>query len=255
MSKPIRLDDPIDRSSPIPAYQQVATSLTARIAQEEWCIGEKLPSENALAEEYHVSRVTIRQALALLNDSGAIEKMQGIGVFVTDNPHFTLQELQLPGNESQPIMSPDIPLLSTNIHIEELFEADRHAARMLRVPQREPMVYLERCFEKEGRVVGIYHAWFSSAKVPGMAAQGLIDRSVSKTLHERYHYSIESVENYIESITLDLRSAQILASEYAAPALKIDTVHMLADGVPIAYSSTIWDGRNTKFHIKLSSGT
>ena len=189
----------------------------------------------------------------MLDDSGAIQKMQGVGVFVTDNPHFTLQELQLPGNESQPIMSPDAPLLSTHIHIEELRETDRHAARMLHVPSGEPLVYLERCFEKEDRVVGIYRAWFPRARVPGLTAQGLVNCSVSATLRKRYHCTVSSVENYIEAITLDVRSAQILASEYAAPALKIDTVHMLESGIPIAYSSTIWDGRNTKFHIMLTS--
>ena len=36
-------EDLIDRSSPIPAYQQVATSLTARIAQEEWRGGGNTP--------------------------------------------------------------------------------------------------------------------------------------------------------------------------------------------------------------------
>lgn len=44
--------------------------------------GARLPSEPALAAEHGVSRVTIRRALARLDDEGLIEKRAGSGTFV-----------------------------------------------------------------------------------------------------------------------------------------------------------------------------
>lgn len=48
----------------------------------EWEPGEKLPSENELAEMFNVSRITIRQALQKLSVLGMIETRFGEGSFV-----------------------------------------------------------------------------------------------------------------------------------------------------------------------------
>lgn len=61
----------IDRSSPVPTYQQIASDISKRIAQHEWYIDEKLPSEMELAKIYGVSRVTLRQAMAQLEKDGS----------------------------------------------------------------------------------------------------------------------------------------------------------------------------------------
>ena len=71
----------IDRSSPMPVYQQIANDIVTRISQDEWSIGGKLPSENELSLEYEASRVTIRQALAKLEADGLIDKQRGRGAF------------------------------------------------------------------------------------------------------------------------------------------------------------------------------
>lgn len=49
---------------------------------------EKLPSENELMQEYHVSRDTIRKALDLLERNGFILKVKGKGSFVLDINKF-----------------------------------------------------------------------------------------------------------------------------------------------------------------------
>ena len=77
MTQTVLTNKLIDRSSPIPAYQQIANDISKRIAQREWKINDKLPSEQELAQNYGVSRVTIRQAMAQLERDGLIEKVSG----------------------------------------------------------------------------------------------------------------------------------------------------------------------------------
>lgn len=64
-------------------YAQLAGSLERDIAAGKYAAFDRLPSEQALMEQHRVSRVTVRQAIALLHSKGLIEVKQGKGTFVT----------------------------------------------------------------------------------------------------------------------------------------------------------------------------
>lgn len=60
-------------------YQQVAARLRQRIRLGLLCSGERLPPERALAEHLGVSRVTLRDALGILQGEGLLERRRGAG--------------------------------------------------------------------------------------------------------------------------------------------------------------------------------
>ena len=60
-------------------YQAVADALRAHIQAGKYAGAAVLPSEFAIAEEYQVSRQTVRQALSLLAQDGLIETKRGSG--------------------------------------------------------------------------------------------------------------------------------------------------------------------------------
>jgi GntR family transcriptional repressor for pyruvate dehydrogenase complex len=57
--------------------EEVAKQLKQSILLGHFNSGNKLPAERDLAEEFRVSRVTIREALRKLQDSGFIATRQG----------------------------------------------------------------------------------------------------------------------------------------------------------------------------------
>jgi GntR family transcriptional regulator len=63
-------------------YKEIADRLAIRIRRGELSSGSRLPGEHVLAENYDVSRSTIRQALAELQQAGLIETWTGAGSFV-----------------------------------------------------------------------------------------------------------------------------------------------------------------------------
>ncbi len=67
-------------------YFEVKEKLVERIIQDEFPVKSQLPSEPELAEEYNVSRGTIREALRLLADDGIISRRSGTGTFVIRKP-------------------------------------------------------------------------------------------------------------------------------------------------------------------------
>lgn len=63
-------------------YREVADKLKQKILDGELSGGEKLATENELAEQYQVSRHTIRQALGVLEQEGRLRRVQGSGNYV-----------------------------------------------------------------------------------------------------------------------------------------------------------------------------
>lgn len=72
-------------------YEQLVSKLEEQIISGELQSGDKLPSENTLAKENNVSRVTVRQALKLLAEMGLIETKKGIGSFVTESDPYLVE--------------------------------------------------------------------------------------------------------------------------------------------------------------------
>lgn len=62
-----------------PFYEQVANILRARITGDEADQPVRLPTERELCEIHHVSRITIRQALDLLEQQGLVQRTPGRG--------------------------------------------------------------------------------------------------------------------------------------------------------------------------------
>lgn len=62
---------------------EVAKALRDSIRHDELKVFERLPSERVLAENYGVSRGTVREALNRLTDEGLVEIRAGSGTYVT----------------------------------------------------------------------------------------------------------------------------------------------------------------------------
>ena len=72
-------------------YQRVAASITQAIEAGRWQPGSRLPGERDLAEEYKVSRPTVREAMIALEMKGWIEARHGSGLYVTNRDVKTEQ--------------------------------------------------------------------------------------------------------------------------------------------------------------------
>ena len=67
-------------------YLQVARQLQDLINEGSLAQGQRLPSERDLAEQFGVSRPTVREAMIALEIAGAVEVRSGSGVYVLEQP-------------------------------------------------------------------------------------------------------------------------------------------------------------------------
>ncbi len=66
--------------------RRLADEIFAKIGSGEYALGTRLPAERQLAEDFGVSRTTVRQSLALLTRHSVIERRQGSGSVVRQRP-------------------------------------------------------------------------------------------------------------------------------------------------------------------------
>ena len=73
----------------IPLYYQLEDILRRRILKGELTPDTPFPSDTQLCKDYGVSRITVRQALKIMEDNGLIKREQGRGTFVVPKPKRT----------------------------------------------------------------------------------------------------------------------------------------------------------------------
>ena len=69
-------------SDPKKLYRRIADAIAAEIESGHYKPGDRLPTERELAEEFNVSRITVRKALNDLQREGLLIRRRGAGTFV-----------------------------------------------------------------------------------------------------------------------------------------------------------------------------
>ncbi|MEV7243304.1 GntR family transcriptional regulator [Streptomyces sp. NPDC093248] len=76
----------LDPMSAKPLYVQLADVIAKQIATGKLAPDRPIPSENHLAEEYGVARLTARRTAQELRERGLIVTVRGKGSFVVEQP-------------------------------------------------------------------------------------------------------------------------------------------------------------------------
>lgn len=147
--------------SPVPLYIQVASALRRRIETGQWRQGQQISTLEALEQEFEVARVTVRQAVELLQDEGLVRRHQGRGTFVADKLE-------------------DKHWLKLETTWESLVESIRdNVPTMIRVEDPPPHPKLA---EGEGRLAGEY-VFLRSVQLKNGSPYALVDLHLDRAIY------------------------------------------------------------------------
>ncbi|HML21991.1 MAG TPA: GntR family transcriptional regulator [Aggregatilinea sp.] len=242
----------IDRESPVPAYYQIALDIQGRIAQQEWKAGENIPSETALAKQYGVSRVTMRQALAELAKDGILERRQGSGTFISQKPIPLVHDQSLPHIMAGRLHSRGLVTSSQIVETHTFPGPTPQVQESLRVTPSTSIAYLKRILLIGDQPAALNRSWFDHSLCPGITEQRLVDESLSKTLRERYGLVPAYADNWLEAVrgTRETLALLELDGGLDTPMILLQSVSYLADGTPLEYSITEWLGDRIRFNFR-----
>src|SRR5512138_3549788 len=72
-------------------YEQIVGQIERRILAGELKVGDQLPSEHELAQQFAVSRTAVREAVKALRQRGLVEIRPGRGTFITNATSGTIR--------------------------------------------------------------------------------------------------------------------------------------------------------------------
>lgn len=70
----------------LPMYQRIKNTIQTKVTKGEWLPGVHVPSENQLAADLNVSRMTINRSFRELSAEGVLKRVHGLGTFVAEKP-------------------------------------------------------------------------------------------------------------------------------------------------------------------------
>lgn len=187
---------------------------------------QKLPAERKLAESFETTRVTLREALSLLEAEGKIYREDRRGWFISPeplryDPRQTLNFNNMALNQNR---RPRTELISAKGVM-----ANKQAARLLGLKPFDDVYRVERVRYLEDRPVVhvtnyIRPHWFPD----------LLEHDLSQSLTDLYreHYSIryQATRYRVTSSTLLGEVAQALRATSGTPAMVVERVNYNQDG-------------------------
>lgn len=126
-------------------YEQIVSQIEQRIEKGELKVGDQLPSERELAEQFAVSRTAVREAVKALREKGLVEILAGRGTFITDGTSDKIRNslglLMKIGNtkgsanlvEVREILEPEIAALAATRITDEYIVAMQDAVNIMEV--------------------------------------------------------------------------------------------------------------------------
>lgn len=236
-------------SSSIPQYIQIQEKIKQLIQTDRIRLGLKLPSENVLASQFGVSRMTVRHALDKLAEENIIKKRRGLGNFVTNQLDSITAELSFPPSLNKILIEAGFTPSSKFLNRSVTKEIPSRGMELLELTRGEKVAFTERLRYGGNIPLAINKSWLPDRLVRGITEKEFIEGSLIKTLIEIYHLlPIKGIE-WVEPTLASAYEAKLLEIAVKTPLLLMTTISYLADGTPVEFSKTLWRGDKLRLQI------
>lgn len=189
----------------------------------------ELPSEPTLADDFGVSRNTVRAALDLLRLEGLVERTPGVGTRAGGGKHpHGLHQLQGLGE-----VVAEGSLVHNEVRAAGLVRAPGAVAHRLRLGPDEPVVYVERLRTVDGVPMSLDLTYLPRDPGEALLAEDLAHRDVFALLEEITGGGLGGADVTLEAVGADQHSASLLRVRPGAPLLMLERLTRLGDGRPV----------------------
>ncbi|SET75033.1 GntR family transcriptional regulator [Lacrimispora sphenoides] len=230
-----------------PLYSQLETILKKQIEHGEFNKGDIFPTEKMLMEEYNVSRVTIRQALAALTLDRYIKSSRGIGTTVI---YEKIDEHLKSVISFTDEMKQHNITMSTSYCTMEKVRPGKKVAMVLGIPETKQCYCLTRvrCVDK---IPMVYSVTYLKEIVELPMEKEYYMESLYKYLQETHGIIIVRGQDTLEAVLSTKEIQDFLKVDPQLPLFKRIRKTFLADGEIFEYSDCYYPGNRYKYSVDL----
>jgi len=226
------MEENIAQQSKTPLHQHISDWIKLEIREKRLQIDDKIPSENELAQQFSVSRLTVRRALQTLEQENLIFRSQGLGAFIKA-PISRKRMVNLNSfNEdlSQAGITP-----SNEVVFEGLVLPPPHIGNLLGVEDQKKVYKIDRVRYGSARPFAFDKTW-----IPAFYGQLIVDSDLSKRsifdlLEKEYDIAIEKGCQRFDAAIADEELASHLDVPINTPLLVIKRLIYTTAGKVVYY--------------------
>jgi GntR family transcriptional regulator, histidine utilization repressor len=195
-------------------YEQVKDHIMTRIQSGEWPPDTRIPSENQLAKELSVSRLTVNRALRELSNDAHLVRIQGVGTYVAQpKPMTALFEITSIDEEIQNRGG----VYSCEVHLLKEEKAFPELAAAMEIMPDTPVYHSIIIHKNRKKPVMLADRYVNPVAVPDYIKQDFTRITPSNYLLE--YASMSNVEHIVEALPADAMAQKLLKMSPHEPCL------------------------------------
>lgn len=239
----------LDKTSPMPLYEQLRQALLEAITDGKIPEGTKLPTEEELCDQLGISRPVARQAYSALIAEGYVERMRGKGTFVhrpEDPGRF--MDVQLSFAKEMSILGKSH---YTEMVHKEWVTGDLTLSAKLDLGLEERCFHIKRMRYVEGKPYVLVENYIPEAFFPGIEKYDLAKNSLYDIFEKEYHVRVVRAKRAIRAQIAEQEFAEFFGVKCGSPVLYITNVALDQNDRPVDFSKEYLDGGVQKFEFEV----
>lgn len=232
------------QNAAVPLYKQLKEQLLSDIGSGRLREGEKIPTEVELSEIYHISRVTVRNAVKELVNDSILVKKQGKGTFVC--PAKIERKIEHLMSFSAACQAQKLATHSRVVKHGVLTDY-RDARRQLALTDEDRILYIQRIRYADGAALMLENNYYSYDNFAFLLEEDL-SGSLYQLLTERYDIKpTYAGETTLELVKAHEEQALLLHKALGEPLFLMKTLIMDQHHHPLHYGEQYIIGERYTF--------
>lgn len=229
----------IDKDASTPIYQQIAEAIGSLLDSGVLPPGYILPPERVLCAQFGISRMTLRQAMSLLDREGFVNSRRGVGTAVTDS-RLRKQQQEV-RSFSEDIRArggrPESRLISLDLAIPTPSVRD-----FFELHEQQKVYEVQRVRLKDGEPLALELARLPERLCPGLERFDVARSSLHEILEQSYGLRPETCNEEISAEIPSPEQRKLLSIPARTAVLVINRKIHMDQGRPLEFTRSVYRG-------------
>lgn len=215
-------------------YDEIVNELRRRITSGFYREGEPLPDQVALAEEFGVSRMTLKKAMDILAMEGLLFRKRGVGTFVIKNALWNSSNYRATEYSGLTAQFPDKKVESQIISFEIQFPSEK-VQELLQLDSTDAVYHIVRLRIIDQKPYILEDTYYVAKLVKNLTEE-VIYASIYEYIRSDLNLKIGGAYRKIHADVANELDIRYLNCEERTPVLEVEQVVYLNNGTPFEYS-------------------